>query len=43
MLEGNAAIQRDLNRLEEWATRNLMKFSKDKFSVLHVGRSNPLQ
>jgi len=33
--EGSAAIQRDLNRLEKWAGRNLGKFSewKCKFCV----------
>lgn len=39
--EDQAAIQMDLNRLEGWSERNLMKFSKDKFRVLHLGRNNP--
>lgn len=30
------AIQKDLNRLEEWADMNLMKFSKDKYKVLYL-------
>ncbi|GAB0178536.1 mitochondrial enolase superfamily member 1 [Grus japonensis] len=35
--EGHAAIQRDINRQEKWANRNLMKFSKGKCKAPHLG------
>ncbi|PKU36848.1 rna-directed dna polymerase from mobile element jockey-like [Limosa lapponica baueri] len=40
-LEGRAALQEDLDKLEEWANKNLMKSNKDKRKVLHMGKHNP--
>lgn len=32
---------KDLDRLEEWANKNLTNFNKEKCKVLHLGKHNP--
>ncbi|XP_042640335.1 LOW QUALITY PROTEIN: protein disulfide-isomerase A5 [Tyto alba] len=40
-LENRVSIQKDLSKLEEQASRNLMKFNKGKCKVVNRGRKNP--
>jgi len=38
-----AATQSDLNRLQQWAEKNIVKFNKGKCIVLHPGKNNSMR
>ena len=39
--EGGEGLQRDVDKLENWACSNHMKYNKNKGLIPHLGRVNP--
>lgn len=43
LLKGRKALQKDLNRLHQWAEASCVRLKKEKLWILHLGQKNPMQ